>query len=179
MKDKALRLALDALESGVDTQIGRLAWTEYDSCLISDAITAIKEALAQPAPVQETTAAIDTLKFLGYTYHGGEKWKPPLGKRPDWLNEPAQPAPVQEPVAAESKFDEEKKWGFCTIEHHKLVRSEPHRWPGYQTRLLYTTPPQRTWVDLTDEETDDIIANAIDKVDALIQTVDKLKDKNT
>lgn len=43
------------------------------------------------------------------------------------------------------------------------------------------TPPaaQRTWVGLTPEETDDIIANAIDKVDALIQTADKLKDKNT
>jgi hypothetical protein len=28
-------------------------------------------------------------------------------------------------------------------------------------------------------KTNDIIANAIDKVDALIQTADKLKDKNT
>jgi hypothetical protein len=45
---KALKLALDALESGVDTQIGRVAWTEYDSCLISDALTAIKEVSAQP-----------------------------------------------------------------------------------------------------------------------------------
>jgi hypothetical protein len=45
---EALKLALEALESGVDTQIGRVAWTEYDSCLISDAITAIKEVLAQP-----------------------------------------------------------------------------------------------------------------------------------
>jgi hypothetical protein len=32
--------------------------------------------------VQEAMAAIDTLKFLGYTYHGGEKWKPPLGAAP-------------------------------------------------------------------------------------------------
>ncbi len=47
-KDEALKLALEALESGVDTQVGLVAWTEYDSCLISDAITAIKEALAQP-----------------------------------------------------------------------------------------------------------------------------------
>jgi hypothetical protein len=38
---------------------------------------------AEPAPtVQEAMAAIDTLKFLGYTYHGGEKWKPPLGAAP-------------------------------------------------------------------------------------------------
>ena len=45
---EALKLVLEALESGVNTQIGRLAWTAYDSCLINEAITAIKEALAQP-----------------------------------------------------------------------------------------------------------------------------------
>jgi hypothetical protein len=47
-KDEALKLALDALESGLDTQIGLVAWTEYDSCLVFDAIVAIKEALTQP-----------------------------------------------------------------------------------------------------------------------------------
>jgi hypothetical protein len=41
----------------------------------------------------EATAAINTLKFLGYTYHGGERWKPPLGECPAWLNEPA-PVPL-------------------------------------------------------------------------------------
>jgi hypothetical protein len=38
---------------------------------------------------------------------------------------------------------------------------------------------QRTWVGLTHEEIDGIIEDSIDKVDALIQTMDKLKDKNT
>ena len=47
---------------------------------------------------------------------------------------------ADEPGAAESKFDREKEWGRCTIEHHNLVQSEPHKWPGYQTRLLYTRP---------------------------------------
>ena len=47
-KDEALKLALEALNSGVDAQVGRVVWTEYDSCLIVEAITAIKEALAQP-----------------------------------------------------------------------------------------------------------------------------------
>lgn len=28
----------------------------------------------------EEKAAVKTLKHLGYTYHGGELWKPPLGK---------------------------------------------------------------------------------------------------
>ena len=50
--------------------------------------------------------------------------------------EPAQ----QEPVAAECNFVGTKEWGRCSIEHHNLVQSEPHKWPGYQTRLLYTSP---------------------------------------
>jgi len=37
---------------------------------------------------------------------------------------------------------------------------------------------KKTWVDLTPEEKDDIIMNAIDPVDAMIQTMDKLKEKN-
>jgi hypothetical protein len=49
MTKEALKLALEALNSGVDAQVGRVVWTEYDSCLIAEAITAIKEALAQPA----------------------------------------------------------------------------------------------------------------------------------
>jgi hypothetical protein len=45
-KDRALRLALEALQSGVETQFGRLDWIEYDIELVEQAITAIKEALA-------------------------------------------------------------------------------------------------------------------------------------
>ena len=48
-KDKALKLALEALESGVKTQNGRLDWIEYDSELVEQAITAIKETLANEA----------------------------------------------------------------------------------------------------------------------------------
>jgi hypothetical protein len=55
--------------------------------------------------------------------------------------EQALASPVQEPVAAECKFDREQKWVRCEIAHHNLVQSAPHHWPGYQTRLLYTTPP--------------------------------------
>ena len=31
-----------------------------------------------------STAAEDTLRRLGYTYHGGELWVPPIGPRPEW-----------------------------------------------------------------------------------------------
>ena len=50
----AMKMALEALESGVSTQIGRVAWTEYDCELMEQAITAIKEALAQPAQEKNT-----------------------------------------------------------------------------------------------------------------------------
>lgn len=38
---------------------------------------------------------------------------------------------------------------------------------------------KREWQGLTTQEIDDIIEDAVDKVDALIQTTDKLKEKNT
>ena len=45
---EALKLALEALESGVKTTANRISWTEYDCELMEQAITAIKEALTQP-----------------------------------------------------------------------------------------------------------------------------------
>jgi hypothetical protein len=32
-------------------------------------------------------SAVRTLLSLGYTFHGGEQWKPPLGKKPTWLDD--------------------------------------------------------------------------------------------
>lgn len=34
-----------------------------------------------------STAAIATLTSLGYTYHGGQMWKPPLGQPPEFVKE--------------------------------------------------------------------------------------------
>ena len=51
-KDEALRLALEALESGEKMQNGRLVWIEHDISLVKQAITAIKAALeAKDEPV--------------------------------------------------------------------------------------------------------------------------------
>lgn len=50
-------------------------------------IALLQSKLAEPAPkpmmTDEQAAAIRTLTFLGYTYHGAEQWKPPLGKTPE------------------------------------------------------------------------------------------------
>lgn len=52
---------------------------------------------------QHYTAAIKTLENLGYTYHGGELWKPPLGKRPEWLDATTPAATVTDEVMLKAK----------------------------------------------------------------------------
>ena len=45
---------------------------------------------------KEAIAAIRTLEMSGYTYHGGDLWKPPVGKRPAWLDDPTPEIRVAE-----------------------------------------------------------------------------------
>jgi hypothetical protein len=124
---------------------------------------------------KEAIAAIDTLKFLGYTYHGGEKWKPPLGPKRDFWEgyvpaipaqqaldkkaenarelgldyEPAQQEPVGE--VGEIDIDEDGQ-AFAWLALHKNVDIGDK---------LYTSPPaQRTWVGLTDEELSEVYNQA-------------------
>ena len=73
-KDEALRFALEALQSGIKTQFGRLDWIEYDIELVEQAITAIKAALeAKDEPVTE-----NGLYRLGY--HNGYGFGEAYGK---------------------------------------------------------------------------------------------------
>ena len=76
-KDEALRLALEALESGEKMQANRLVWIEYDSSLVKQAITAIKAALEakdEPhgwklvpiEPTDEMLKAMDECSTEGY-----------------------------------------------------------------------------------------------------------------
>jgi hypothetical protein len=82
---------------------------------------------------------------VGIKERGMEAYE--AAKKRGWVgvsDERMMEMPKQEPVAAECKFDREKEWGRCSVEHHNLVQSEPHAWPGYETRLLYTTPQPAT-----------------------------------
>jgi hypothetical protein len=69
MEREALKMALEALESGEKMQYGRVGWIEYDSFLVKEAITAIKAALAQPA--QEPIGTLN-LGAMIYTSEGLE-----------------------------------------------------------------------------------------------------------
>jgi hypothetical protein len=102
MKDEALKLALEALESCGAGHItdGGNQW--HDEKLVDKAITAIKQALA--APVQPAawvlTAELDkrettTRAHLWFSDPVNCMWTP------IYTTPPAQPAPVQEQVVAE------------------------------------------------------------------------------
>jgi hypothetical protein len=105
---------------------------------------------AQPAqePMQGSTSAVRTLQRLGYTDHGGELWKPPLG--PAF----ARVQPVQEPVAwiRLSGRSILEACGHCTVYASEDMSN--HSIP------LYTTPSKREWVNLTTDQIYELIENS-------------------
>ena len=80
---------------------------------------------------------------------------------------------------------EQEPVAYINIEERKLEWAYKYMSWGTPTVInlpkipLYTTPPQRKWVGLTPSEIDEIIEDAIDSMDGLLQTMDKLKEKNT
>jgi hypothetical protein len=159
---EALKLALEVLE-----RIDLWLKARYSGIgLVGvelDAITAIKEALAQLEHEKERCvgceACIDTACGRDECPKG-------------W---PKAAQPEQEPVAC--------------IEDGDLYFSDEIDWQtlqqqGIAVQLLYTTPPQRTWVELTEEDMDWLVATTpciegsygyrfIKAIEA------KLKEKNT
>ena len=144
-KDEAMKMALEALEClKRDFDADQFEWGIAD-----EAITAIKEALAQPE------FAIGDIRALRHRIHELEGevigYKQILDAQPE-----------QEPVA----------WMQPDEVHISLWKDDYHIIP------LYTTPPQRAWVGLTDEEA---IQMHIDcnSVSELFDAIDaKLKQKN-
>jgi hypothetical protein len=139
MTKEALKLALEALE---------LHGKQYPHmvkgyCL--DAITAIKEALANEA----LDKMAENARELGLDYE-----------------------PEQEPVAWRawvSKFPQGtgSDWVYVT---KPIMKDSVHNQP------LYTTPPQRTWVGLTDI---DYAGLPLEQVGLVRWAEAKLKEKNT
>ncbi len=174
MTQEVLKLALEAFKRlKEDFDADQHEWEIADV-----AITAIKEALAQPEQEPKCGAIIEVF---------GKDWRLeymslPVGKHKLYTQQYiyTAPQPQMHPCAgrncgstnpnlhsAECFEDYEKATGMAqpkqepvayqdTAKPDELVSAED--WdnidPMYQSfyRPLYTTPPQRTWVGLTDEE---------------------------
>jgi hypothetical protein len=144
-----------------------------ECALYVNLIPLLQSKLEEPAPkpmmTDEAIAAIRTLTFLGYTYHGAEQWKPPLGKKP-------------EPVAYLAWRDGQPCWDEDCVCQDAVypVDSDDDR----TSMPVYLHPAKQTpWVGLTEEEVGDAAyeSNLLDdypeKFVALIEA--KLKEKNT
>jgi hypothetical protein len=152
------------------------------------ALQAARKALrAQPAPVQEPVATLfgslpvyDTPPVQEPVVYcdlenwlTGKVWADDVfsniqhkGWSPLYNTTPAQPAPVQEPVA----------WMQDDGCHFSIWKDK------YSTIPLYTIPPaaQRQWVGLTDEEFRDFASTLDYGTGGLIRAIEaKLKEKNT
>ena len=60
-----------------------------------------------------------------------------------------------------------------------LHECDPSDWAESKVKPLYTAPPKREWVGLTDDECDEIWGNCLGIWDCLKMTEAKLKEKNT
>ena len=154
-KDEALKLALEAFDSMIGRKPER----------VEQAITAIKEALAQPEqePVLWMMPDGKTADKWALQFYRGQKGKPL------YTTPPALTQPEQEPLAWIST-------GPASMIHWTADK------PAYGDDWvpLYTTPPQRTWVGLTDEETETLIHRFKGDPWTLIEEVSaRLEKRNT
>ena len=164
MEREALKLALEALEHITNAIYVN---SEQEATALENAIcaiTVIKAALAQPA--QEPVAWWNDMSgVIDLNVSGRGK---PLYTTP--------PQPAQEPVAWMYPDDYERMLDnetFCTV--YSVEVGSPTR--GETTVALYTAPPKRPWVGLTDEERQDIALEV--PMDAVFITEAKLKEKNS
>ena len=159
---------LDAFQSIADNEENPMDTREAISLLQS------KLEKDDGEPVTAQAAAIRTLTFLGYTYHGAEQWKPPLGKKP-------------EPVAYFAWRDGKPCWDedFVCQDAVYPVDSDDDR----TSMPVYLHPAKQTpWVGLTEEEvyeawrvqgTSSADINPVKIFDVAERIEAKLKEKNT
>jgi len=200
-KDEALKLALEALEKSTKyfniVRLGesRLKDTEIRGAS-HKAITAIKEALAQPDAFEQgpqegmkQERALWELSKLGQEIEAQPEQKPTyeeLDRIASELQDLCDRQALR--LGAQSK---QKPVAWCSQCGHKcpqIAQQEPVAWWDEnlgvfdekhfdQLQPLYTTPPVRPWVGLTEEEIEDCMEMSIQKTCRAIEA--KLKEKNT
>ena len=139
-KDETLKLALEFIE-----QINKYGWKYKFEAQMYEAITAIKEALAQPEqePVVES--------FMVHMYNFGYK--------------------AGHHDTVEGQYIDLDRRDMGT--YHSDIVAEWVEDVGY-----HTTPPQRTWVGLTDDEVNDLYMEGMGIHATIEATEAKLEEKN-
>ena len=169
---QALEMALDALESAEPkytkqradqkTLGGSLDYWKLSQDQRLKAITAIKEALAQPEQCEYPRCACDNKESC--------KQKAQQEKEPDWKG-----LVLSHNADCESRCDMER------CKYAPYFKANGRRCPTcpvYEIIDVDYTPPQRTWVGLTDD--DDIDWEEGGNLKDLVKAIEaKLKEKNT
>ena len=152
-QDEALKLAQDALEAleNISTALREDDVLGSDNELMLDAITTIRETLAQPdedaiiiryheMTIKRLEKRIEELTTQTITEEHIAKVTSDI----DLAVNKALAQPEQEPVATLDDLEQE-----IYENTRQFVSRDVMEW---MLKRYYTTPPQRTWVGLTDEE---------------------------
>ena len=178
-KDEALKLGLQVVEAAEYLANNPAIFGEYvqkqralKRALIQRSKIAFEEALAQPDQESDDLTAA----YMSGVYDGKNKNAP-------------QPKPEQEPVTLQiNGIPPFKNPPNDVIDaaFHVSKWAQRNNWTkwriGYCCSVDYTTPPQREWVGLTEEEVDECYywKDRQWTTDELVRHVEaKLKEKNT
>ena len=144
-KDEALKLALEAL-------LKKMSCDDDCKCSGQQAITAIKEALANEALDKMAKNA----RELGLDYE-------PEQESVTWRN-------------AAIRVGED----LCSVGPFRYYDMTAEQWLDWALSVVtvHAPPPQRTWVGLTDEEMQSIAFKSADALSAVFVAEAKLKEKN-
>ena len=192
---EALRLALEALENGKRVRNAE-GGTKYQPDLEDKAITAIKAALeAKDEPVAHSVVAGALFDFMGWLTSREKQLI---------LSSVDEASPAVEAITEFAKkrnlslkYAEVGYWmEFLSTPPQQEAKDEPVAWMYSPTGALfdicpndadegeflplYTTPPQRTWVGLTDAEADELweSTDSDDDWELMKRTEAKLRSKN-
>ena len=161
---QALELALEALETPRPFDSYPPLWRAYEKT-INEAITAIKEALAQPEEEKLHPVHIGVDVTREGTAVTAFYRKPDAVMEMFYSQFHPMAQPEQEPVGQLL----EDAFGRGQVMWFNKPKDES---------MLYTTPPQRTWVGLTMQDVKVIEDNAPSIQMAIFMTEATLKDKN-
>ena len=152
-----------------------------------------KEALAQPE--QEPDAYGYARRFAEYIWAAhyrvtAPQWKPlddlmgvltQIDNMTSGLVTPPAAQPAQEPVAWMWRckpYCDYPNWEVSLKRPADSGRDGNKKTDGYEDVPLYTTPPQRTWVGLTEEDFSAINQSCFTKLQAATSAESILKEKN-